>query len=92
MKYLMVLLSTVMLAACARGDGFPRAASADWPAGTIETSAGVYQVPLGPDKDGCMRYQTKVPGAMTAQVVKYRTKGGSFTMNKMEADCLSSGD
>ena len=77
----------LMLSACSGTAEFPRAASADWPAGTLETAEGVFQVPLGPDKSGCMMYQTKIPGAKTTQVIKYRKKDGSFTMNRAEADC-----
>ncbi|WP_321394762.1 hypothetical protein [Emcibacter sp.] len=90
MKYFTIVILLLFLPACAEGNGFPRMAAApQWPAGTIETSAGVFQVPAGMDKTGCQQYQTKIPGAKTTQVIKYRKKDGSFTMNRAEADCPS---
>ncbi|MFC7048396.1 hypothetical protein [Emcibacter nanhaiensis] len=92
MKLYPILGLTILLSACAANSEFPRAAAADWPAGTIETAEGVFQVPLGQDKNGCMMYQTKIPGAKTTQVIKYRKKDGSFTMNRAEADCPAVAD
>jgi len=57
------------------------------PAGAVPLAEGGYMMPLGKDADGCPQYQKHDPGKLTTQVIQYRKKDGSFTMEKYEADC-----
>ncbi|WP_138379259.1 hypothetical protein [Luteithermobacter gelatinilyticus] len=86
MKKTFTMLMGLGLCACTYGG--PDSSPDGWPPGTIEHPQGVYYVPVGRDNQGCQRYQKKVPGKMTAQVIQYRRKDGSFTANKEDAACL----
>lgn len=69
----------------------PPAASADraLPAGAIAVGPDLYQVPIGPDAEGCQMYRLHSPGRMVTQAIAWRRPDGSFTLDRREAACAS---
>ena len=67
------------------------AASADraLPAGAIAVGPDLYQVPIGPDAEGCQMYRLHSPGRMVTQAIAWRRPDGSFTLDRREAACAS---
>lgn len=84
------------LAACADGtppgdaSGQPPA-TAEVPPDAVQVGPELYQVPIGPDADGCMMYRLYSPTRMVAQVISYRTDDGGFTIDRTEALCEPDG-
>ena len=59
------------------------------PRGAIQVGEELYQIPIGPDDDGCPRFRMYSPTRLVAQAIYYRDATGGFTMNRQEAACPS---
>jgi hypothetical protein len=59
------------------------------PGGAIQVGEELYQIPIGPDDDGCPRFRMYSPTRLVAQAIYYRDAAGGFTMNRQEAACPS---
>jgi hypothetical protein len=57
------------------------------PPGAIRIDDQLYQVPIGADDDGCLRYRLYSPTRLVAQVIYYRDPAGGFTTDRRQADC-----
>ena len=66
--------------------------AAEVPPGAIRMGRELYQVPIGADDDGCMRYRLYSPTRLVAQVIYYRDRAGRFTTDRQQADCSSAPD
>jgi hypothetical protein len=44
-------------------------------------------LPIGMDKDGCMRYRLKPTTQMSTQVIIYKSINGGYTPNKNTSNC-----
>lgn len=44
-------------------------------------------LPIGMDKDGCMRYRLKPTAQMSTQVIIYKSINGGYTPNKEMSVC-----
>lgn len=53
---------------------------------TKPIGAEVY-LPIGMDKDGCMRYRLKPTTQMSTQVIIYKSINGGYTPNKEMSVC-----
>jgi len=94
-----VVAVLLWLAACAMApspEGQPKEASVaaedpspPLPAGAIPVGENLYQVPIGPDADGCMMYRPHAPDGFVVQAIYYRAADGSFTPDKRRAACRS---
>lgn len=59
-----------------------------YPPGTVAVGQNSFMVPLEEkDADGCQGYRLVAPGRLTIQAIHYRRPDGSFSVNKLEADC-----
>lgn len=84
------------LGACAAGapsdpsagaTGARAALPADLPPGAIRVGRDLYQVPIGPDADGCLMYRLYSPTLLVTQAISYRSRDGGFTIDKRVAVC-----
>lgn len=84
---------TVSIGACAAGDepqpitAAPKPVTGEPPPGAIPRGEDFYLVPIGPDRDGCMRYRTFSLTRMVTQVIYYDDGKGGYTANKAAALC-----
>ncbi len=96
-EILVAAFLSVSIGACAAGEpgeGEPRPITAapkpvtgELPPGAIRRGEDFYLVPIGPDRDGCMRYRTFSLTRMVTQVIYYDDGKGGYTANKAAALC-----
>ncbi len=69
--------------------GIANEKAAELPPGAIRIGDALYQVPIGADDDGCLRYRLYSPTRLVAQVIYYRDRAGGFTTDRQRTDCPS---
>jgi hypothetical protein len=63
------------------------APGAQLPPEAIQVGRDLYQVPIGPDADGCQRYRLYSPTLVVTEAISYRSRDGGFTINRRAAVC-----
>lgn len=96
-KFLMAASLAPWVGACAAGGpgdvepqpvtAAPKPVTGEPPPGAIRRGEDFYLVPVGPDRDGCMRYRAFSLTRMVAQVIYYDDGDGGYTPNKAAAQC-----